>query len=146
MERRVVFPGRLFPALLLAPQLIVTIVFFFWPAAQALLQSVEREDAFGLSRHFVGWANFEAILADPAYLAAVEISFVFSLAVALVALATGLLFAVMADRVVRGATLYKTVLMLPYAIAPAIAGILWLFLFNPSFGIIGSALRHVGID
>jgi sn-glycerol 3-phosphate transport system permease protein len=144
-ERRVVFPGRLFPALLLAPQLIVTIVFFFWPAAEALLQSVEREDAFGLSTHFVGWANFAAILGDPAYLASVEISFVFSLAVAVLALAAGLLFAVMADRVVRGATLYKTVLMLPYAVAPAIAGVLWLFMFNPSFGIVGSALPHAGI-
>jgi len=146
MERRVVFSGRLFPALLLAPQLAVTIVFFFWPAAQALVQSVRREDAFGLSTHFVGWANFAAIFADPSYLASVEISFVFGVAVAVLALAPGLLFAVMADRVVRGAAFYKTVLMLPYAIAPAIAGVLWLFLFNPSFGIVGSALRHVGID
>jgi sn-glycerol 3-phosphate transport system permease protein len=146
LERRVVFSGRLFPALLLMPQLAVTIVFFFWPAAQALLQSVEREDAFGLSTHFVGWSNFAAIFSDPSYLASVEVSFVFGFAVALLALMPGLLFAAMADRVVRGAAFYKTVLMLPYAIAPAIAGVLWLFLFNPSFGIIGSALRHVGID
>lgn len=146
MERRVVFSGRLFPALLLMPQLAVTIVFFFWPAAQALLQSVEREDAFGLSTHFVGWANFAAIFSDPSYLASVEVSFVFGFAVALLALAPGLLFAAMADRVVRGAAFYKTVLMLPYAVAPAIAGVLWLFLFNPSFGIVGSALRHFGID
>jgi sn-glycerol 3-phosphate transport system permease protein len=146
MERRVVFAGRLFPALLLMPQLAVTIIFFFWPAAQALVQSALRQDAFGLSTRFVGWANFTAIFADPSYLASVEVSFVFSFAVAVLALAPGLLFAVMADRVVRGATFYKTVLMLPYAIAPAIAGVLWLFLFNPSFGIVGSALRHIGID
>ena len=146
MERRVVFAGRLFPALLLVPQLAVTIVFFFWPAAQALLQSVLRQDAFGLSTRFVGWANFSAIFADPSYLASVEVSCVFSFAVAVLALAPGLLFAVMADRVVHGATFYKTVLMLPYAIAPAIAGVLWLFLFNPSFGVVGSALRHIGID
>ena len=146
MESRVVFAGRLFPALLLVPQLAVTIVFFFWPAGQALVQSVLRQDAFGLSTRLVGWANFTAIFADPSYLAAVEVSFVFSFAVAVLALAPGLLFAVMADRVVRGATFYKTVLMLPYAVAPAIAGVLWLFLFNPSFGIVGSALRRVGID
>lgn len=146
MDRRVVFPGRLFPALLLAPQLVVTAVFFFWPAAQAVLQSVQRQDAFGLSTHFVGWANFATLFADPSYLAAIEVSFVFSFAVAVLALAPGLLFAVMADRVVRGAAFYKTALMLPYAIAPAIAGVLWLFLFNPSFGLVGSALRRFGID
>jgi sn-glycerol 3-phosphate transport system permease protein len=146
MEQRVVFAGRLFPALLLMPQLAVTIVFFFWPAAQALVQSVLRQDAFGLSTRFVGGANFTAIFVEPSYLASVEVSLVFSFAVAVLALAPGLLFAVMADRVVRGATFYKTVLMLPYAIAPAIAGVLWLFLFNPSFGVVGSALRHVGID
>jgi sn-glycerol 3-phosphate transport system permease protein len=146
MERRVVFAGRLFPALLLMPQLAVTMVFFFWPAAQALVQSVLRQDAFGLSTRFVGWANFTTIFADPSYLASIEVSFVFSFAVAVLALAPGLLFAVMADQVVRGATFYKTVLMLPYAIAPAIAGVLWLFLFNRSFGIVGSALRHIGID
>jgi sn-glycerol 3-phosphate transport system permease protein len=146
MERRAIFTGRLFPALLLVPQLAVTVVFFFWPAAQALLQSVRREDAFGLSTRFVGLDNFTAIFADPSYLASVEISFVFSLAVAGLALASGLLFAVMVDRVVRGATFYKTVLLLPYAIAPAIAGVLWLFLFNPSFGIVGSALRRIGVD
>src|SRR5271165_196317 len=117
MERRVVFAGKLFPIVLLMPQLLVTAVFFFWPAAQALRQSVERQDAFGLSTQFVGLANFAAILADPAYLASVEVSFVFSLAVAVLALAPGLLFAVMADRVVRGASFYKTVLVLPYAIA-----------------------------
>ena len=146
MERRAIFTGRLFPTLLLLPQLAVTIVFFVWPAAQALLQSVRREDAFGLSTRFVGLDNFAAIFANPSYLASVEVSFVFSLAVAALALASGLLFAVMTDRVVRAAAFYKTVLLLPYAIAPAIAGVLWLFLFNPSFGIVGSALRRIGID
>jgi sn-glycerol 3-phosphate transport system permease protein len=146
MERRVVFSGKLFPLMLLMPQLAVTAVFFFWPAAQALRQSVERQDAFGLQTRFVGLANFAAIFADPAYFASVEISFVFGLAVAVLALAPGLLLAVMADRVVRGASFYKTVLILPYAIAPAIAGVLWLFLFHPSFGIVGAALRQFGID
>jgi sn-glycerol 3-phosphate transport system permease protein len=146
MERRVVFPGWLFPALLLAPQLAVTFVFFFWPAAQAILQSMQRGDAFGLSTRFVGLENFAAVLADPLYLAAVEVTVVFSFAVAILALASGLLLAVMADQVVRGAAFYKTVLLLPYAVAPAIAGVLWLFLFNPSVGIIAAGLRSAGVD
>jgi len=137
-----VFPGWLFPVLLLAPQLAVTFVFFFWPAGQAILQSVQRGDAFGLSTRFVGLENFAAVLADPFYLASVEITAVFSLAVAVLALASGLRFAVMADKVVRGAAVYKTVLLLPYAVA----GGLWLFLSNPSVGIVAAALRRAGVD
>jgi len=107
---------------------------------------VQRGDAFGLSTRFVGLDNFATVLADPFYLSSVEVTLVFSLAVALLALGSGLLFAVMADQVVRGATFYKTVLLLPYAVAPAIAGVLWLFLFNPSVGIIAAALRRAGVD
>jgi sn-glycerol 3-phosphate transport system permease protein len=146
MERRVVFPGWVFPVLLLAPQLAVTGVFFFWPGAQAILQSVQRGDAFGLSTRFVGLENFAAVLSDPLYLASIEVTIVFSLAVAVLALTAGLLFAVMANRVMRGAAFYKTVLMLPYAVAPAIAGVLWLFLFNPSVGVVAAALRRAGVD
>jgi len=141
-----VFSGRLFPVLLLTPQLAVTFVFFFWPAAQAIMQSVQRGDAFGLSTRFVGLDNFAAVLADPAYLASVEVTLVFSVAVAMSALGAGLLFAAMAERVVRGAAFYKAVLLLPYAVAPAIAGVLWLFLFNPSVGIVAAALRRAGIE
>lgn len=146
MDRRVVFAGWAFPALLLLPQLAVTIVFFFWPAGQAVVQSVTGGDAFGLSTHFVGAANFAALFADPDYLASFGITAFFSAAVAFLALAPGLLFAVMADRVVRGAAFYKTVLLLPYAIAPAIAGVLWMFLFNPGIGILAAGLRAAGID
>jgi sn-glycerol 3-phosphate transport system permease protein len=146
MERRVVFAGWLVPAVLLTPQLAVTIVFFFWPAGQAIWQSVERQDPFGLSTVFVGIDNFAALFADPDYLASFSITAFFSFAVALLALAPGLLLAVMADRVVRGAAFYKTVLLLPYAIAPAIAGVLWMFLFNPSIGVVAAALRDLGID
>jgi sn-glycerol 3-phosphate transport system permease protein len=146
VERRVVFSGWVFPALLLMPQLAVTLVFFFWPAGQAILQSVQRGDAFGLSTRFAGLENFAAVLAEPSYLASVEVTLVFSFAVAVLALTPGLLLAVMADKVVRGAAFYKTVLLLPYALAPAIAGVLWLFLFNPSVGIIAVALRRAGID
>jgi sn-glycerol 3-phosphate transport system permease protein len=146
MQRRVIFSGWLFPALLLLPQLAVTLVFFFWPAAQAIRQSLERQDPFGLSTMFVGAENFASLFADPDYLASFSITALFSAAVALLALAPGLLLAVMADRVVRGAAVYKTVLLLPYAIAPAIAGVLWMFLFNPSIGVLAAALRRFGID
>jgi sn-glycerol 3-phosphate transport system permease protein len=110
------------------------------------LQSVQRSNAFGLSTRFVGLENFAAILADPLYRDSIEITLVFSLAVAILALASGLLLAVMADQVVRGSAFYKTVLLLPYAVAPAIAGVLWLFLFNPSVGIVAAALRRAGVD
>src|SRR5690348_11700153 len=121
MERRVIFAGWVCPAVLLLPQLLVTVVFFFWPAGQAILQSTTGGDAFGLSTRFVGITNFAALFADRDYLASFAITAFFSAAVAVLALAPGLLLAVMADRVVRGAAFYKTVLLLPYAIAPAIA-------------------------
>jgi sn-glycerol 3-phosphate transport system permease protein len=145
MERRVVFRGRVLPYLLVAPQLLVTLVFFFWPAAQAFWQSVHREDPFGLSSRFVGLDNFAAVLADPDYLDAVLRTVVFSLAVTVLVMVPSLLLAVTADRVVRGAALYKTMLMLPYAVAPAVAGVLWLFLFFPNVGALALALRGLGI-
>jgi sn-glycerol 3-phosphate transport system permease protein len=146
MERRVIFPGWVCPVVLLLPQLLVTIVFFFWPAGQAVLQALRGGDAFGLSTRFVGAENFAALFADPDYLASFAITAFFSFAVALLALAPGLLLAVMADRVVRGAAFYKTVLLMPYAIAPAIAGVLWMFLFNPSIGVLAAGLRAGGVD
>lgn len=146
MDRRVVFSGRLFPMALLLPQLAVTVIFFFWPAGQAIVQSVQGGDAFGLSVRFVGWDNFHTLFADPDYIFSFLVTALFSVAVAILALAPGLLFAVMADRVVRGATIYKTVLLLPYAIAPAVAGVLWMFLFNPSIGVVAYWLTRVGVD
>src|SRR4029077_3994426 len=146
MERRVIFAGWVCPAVLLTPQLAVTIVFFFWPAGQAVLQSVRGGDAFGIATRFVGVENFAALLADPDYLAAFAITAFYSVAVALLALAPGLLLAVMADRVVKGAAFYKTVLLMPYAIAPGIAGVLWMFLFNPTIGVLAAALRASGVD
>ena len=146
MQRRVVFDGKVLPYLLVAPQLLVTIVFFFWPAGQAIVQSVTGGDAFGLSTRFVGAANFSDLFANPDYGASFALTALFSFAVALLALASGLLLAAMADRVVRGATFYKTVMLMPYAIAPAIAGVLWMFLFNPSIGILAAFLRAAGVD
>src|SRR5580692_12953462 len=146
MDRRVVFSGWLLPAVLLLPQLAVTVIFFFWPAGQAIVQSVQGGDAFGLSTRFVGWDNFATVFADSNYIFSFGVTALFSAAVAVLALAPGLLFAVMADRVVRGATFYKTVLLLPYAIAPAVAGVLWMFLFNPSIGVVAYALTKLGVD
>lgn len=146
MQRRVVFDGKLLPYLLVAPQLAVTLVFFFWPAAEAVYFSTQSQDAFGLSTVFVGLENFRAVLADPGYLSSLKVTAIFSVAVTALAMLPALLLAVMADRVVRFAAVYKTALMLPYAVAPAIAGVLWLFLFAPGIGIIANALKSLGID
>jgi sn-glycerol 3-phosphate transport system permease protein len=144
VDRRGVFPHRVLPYLLVAPQIAVTLVFFFWPASQALWQSVLIQDAFGLSTRFAGLDNFRAILGDPDYLHAFGVTAVFSGAVSALALGSALLLALMADRVVRGARAYRTLLIWPYAVAPAVAGVLWLFLFNPTVGLVAFALRQVG--
>jgi sn-glycerol 3-phosphate transport system permease protein len=140
-ERGAIFRHRLLPYLLVAPQLLVTLVFFIWPAGRAVYQSVLLEDPFGLSTEFVGAANFQALLGDPLYLHAIWVTLVFSSSVTALALAAALLLAVMADRVIRGATTYRTLLIWPYAVAPAVAGVLWLFMFNPTIGVVAYALR-----
>ena len=146
MERRVIFPNKLLPYFLVAPQLAVTLVFFFWPAGQAVYMSVLSQDAFGQSVTFVGLDNFKEVLSDPDYIKTLWRTLIFSGAVAVCALVPALLFALMAERVVRGATFYRTVLVLPYAIAPAIAGVLWLFMFSPSIGIVAYGLKKLGVD
>jgi sn-glycerol 3-phosphate transport system permease protein len=145
MTPRVVFPNKVLPYLLVAPQLAITLVFFYWPAGQALYQSMLKEDPFGLKSKFVWFANFEKVLADPAYVNSIKVTAVFSLATALVAMSVALLLAVMAERVVRGKGLYRTLMIWPYAVAPAIAGMLFLFLFNPSIGTLAVLLRKAGI-
>jgi sn-glycerol 3-phosphate transport system permease protein len=145
MRKRVIFRGKGLPYLLLAPQIAVTLVFFFWPAGQALYQSVLRQDPFGLRAEFVGLENFAEVLADPSYLGAVGNTAVFSLSVAGLALGSALFLAVQADKALRGAGLYKTLLIWPYAVAPAVAAVLWLFLFHPSVGLVGRALNEAGI-
>ena len=147
MEKRVYFRHKLLPYLLLAPQLGVTLVFFIWPSAQALWQLTQIGDPFGLSTEFVGLENFALVLSDPLYSGSVGRTFFFSLAVASLALLVALFLAAKADRVIRGRFAYRTLLMWPYAVAPAIAGVLFLFLFNPNFGIFGVMLnRSLGID
>jgi sn-glycerol 3-phosphate transport system permease protein len=146
MQRRVTFNNKLLPYLLLAPQLAVTLVFFFWPAGQAIQMSVWQQDVFGQSSTFVGLANFKEVLSDPDYRATLWRTVVFSSAVAIFALVPALLFAVMCERIVRAKAFYQTVLVLPYAIAPAVAGVLWLFLFSPSIGIVAYGLKKLGVD
>jgi sn-glycerol 3-phosphate transport system permease protein len=146
MQKRVVFRHKLLPYALVLPQLVVTLVFFIWPASQALYQSLLVEDAFGLSTEFVWLDNFAELFADPLYLQSAQVTAAFSIAVALLALTAALYLAVQADRVIRGATTYKTLLIWPYAVAPAVAGVLWLFLFNPTIGVIAHGLRGLGYD
>lgn len=144
MSPRVVFPNKVLPYALLLPQLIIVGIFFYWPASQALYQSVLREDPFGLRSTFVGLANFRRVLADPNYLNAVEVTAIFSVAVAFLAMSIALLLAVMADKIIKGRGFYRTMLIWPYAVAPAIAGMVWLFMLNPTMGTFAYMLRSAG--
>jgi len=146
MEKRVVFRSAWLPYALLAPQLAITIVFFFWPAGQAIWYSFQLQDAFGLNSQFVGLENFRILFTDENYLRSFRTTAIFSVLVAGCGIAISLLLAVMADRIVKGALAYKTVLIWPYAVAAAVAGVLWSFLFAPSIGIITYVLKGVGVD
>ena len=146
MEKRVVFHNKVLPYVLVAPQIIISLVFFIWPAFMALYQSVQQEDAFGLSTVFVGIENFKYIFTDPIYLNSIKVTMVFSFSVAAIAMSLSLLLAVMADRAIRGATAYKTFIIWPYAVAPVVAAVMWYFLFNPTVGMISFFLKAVGID
>jgi len=130
---------------LVAPQIAITLIFFFWPAAQAVWYSFQLQDAFGLRSQFVGLQNFFTLFRDPGYLHSFRVTAVFSVLVAVAGIAISLLLAVMADRVVRGAVGYRTLLIWPYAVAPAVAGVLYAFLFAPSIGIVTYALRGMGV-
>jgi sn-glycerol 3-phosphate transport system permease protein len=144
MEKRVVFNEKLLPYLLVLPQLVITVVFFLWPASQAIYQSFFIADPFGLGSQFVWFDNFAYVLGDRYYLEAIRTTVFFSVAVAGLSMSIALLLAVLADRVIKGATAYRTMVIWPYAVAPAIAGVMWLFLFNPSIGLIAYYLKAVG--
>lgn len=146
MEKRVVFRNNVLPYILVAPQIIITLVFFIWPASQALYQSVLQEDAFGTSSSFVWFDNFIDLFGSQEYLHSFYVTLVFSFSVAGLALVTALLLAVMADRAVRSATAYKTLIIWPYAVAPVVAGVLWYFLFNPTVGMMAFFLRKAGVN
>lgn len=146
-DGRYAFRGKkhlLLPLLFLLPQLAITVVFFFYPAGEALMGSFYMEDSFGLSKEFVGLDNFITLFSDPSYLETLRLTLVFSLATIVLTMGTALLFAVLADQVNWGGTLYKSMLIIPYAVAPPLAGVLWLFLFNPSGGVFTELLHHFG--
>jgi sn-glycerol 3-phosphate transport system permease protein len=144
--KKVTFRHRWLPYALIAPQIVITIVFFLWPASQAIYQSVLRQDAFGLSTDFVGLDNFARLFADPHYLESFWTTVAFSAMVAGLSMGIALILAVMADRVIHSATAYRTLLIWPYAVAPAVAGVLWWFLFNPTIGIAAYAMDAMGYD
>ena len=144
MEKRVVFRSAWLPYALVAPQLLVTIVFFLWPAGQAVLQSTQLPDPFGLSTQFVGLENFQYLFADRYYRASFVTTAVFSVAVTALSMIVALALAVLADGVIRGSGVYRTLLIWPYAVAPAVAGVMWLFMFNPSIGVVAYWLKALG--
>ncbi len=146
MEKRIVFKSTWLPWALLAPQVLVIAVFFFWPAGQALLQSFQQQDAFGTSVQWVGLENFVNLWKDDSYLESFQTTAVFSVLVAALGLSMSLCLAYFADRVVRGSTFYRTLLIWPYAVAPAVAGVIWLFLFSPSIGVVAYWLREWGFN
>ena len=146
MQKQSFFQSKLLPYLLVAPQLAVVLIFFYWPAAQAVLQSFLLQDAFGLSTTFVWFDNYRELFSQPDYFAAVVRTFVFSFAIAFSSLSFALLLAVMADRPMRGGTIYRTLLIWPYAVAPPVVGVLWVFMLNPSLGILARGLRDMGVD
>jgi sn-glycerol 3-phosphate transport system permease protein len=145
-EKRALFQSQWMPYALIFPQLLITLVFFFWPAGQALYQSLLVEDAFGGQTEFVWFENFVTLFNDPYYLASFKVTAIFSALVAGIGLTVSLILAAFADRIIRGAGVYKTLLIVPYAVAPAIAAVLWLFLFNPTLGIVAHWMRGIGID
>ena len=146
MEKRVFFKGWWLPALLVAPQLLISFVFFFYPSGQAIWNSLFLPDPFGLKTEFVGLDNFRFLLSDPYYLASFKTTIFFSTAVSVASMGIGLYLAALADRLIKGAGVYQTLLIWPYAIAPAIAGVLWLFLFNGNIGLASYYLQALGYD
>jgi sn-glycerol 3-phosphate transport system permease protein len=146
METRAIFSGRLLPYLLVLPQFAVSLMFFYWPAVQALEQSFLVQDAFGLSTEFVWFENYVHLLQTSEYYHAIGVSFTFSALVVFFSMSLGLLLAVMANRDIRGIQIYRTFLIIPYAVAPAVASVLFIFMFQPGLGMIARAMQRYGID
>jgi sn-glycerol 3-phosphate transport system permease protein len=146
MENRAIFSGKMLAYLLVLPQFAISLIFFYWPAIQALWQSLLVQDAFGLSTEFVWFENYVYLLKTPEYYQAIGVTLVFSAFVVVLSLAIGLLLAVMANHNVTGVQIYRTFLIIPYAVAPAVASVLFIFMFQPGLGMIARALRSAGID
>ncbi len=146
MEKRAIFSHRFLPYALLVPQVVITLVFFYWPATQAVWQSFLLQDAFGLSTAFIWFDNYRELFSQPDYYRTIATTLVFSGAVALLSLSCALLLATQADKQLAGAGVYRTLLIWPYAVAPAVAGVLWIFMFQPSLGVLARGLRNLGVD
>ena len=146
MQKRVIFQNLWLPYLLVLPQIIITLVFFIWPSWQALTSSLYIEDAFGFSKQFVWFQNYSELFTNPAYLKSFWTTLVFGVSVTFLAMSIALLLAVAANRVIKSATGYRTLLIWPYAVAPALAGVIWYFLLNPSIGIVSYWLESVGVE
>jgi sn-glycerol 3-phosphate transport system permease protein len=146
MERRTIFGHRLLPVLLVLPQLAVTFFFFLWPAGQAIEMSLMRTDAFGLHTRFVGLANFADLFSDPRYRDSIYRTLIFMAAVTILSMAVALFLAIFADQEIRGRSIYRTLLIWPYAVAPAVAAVLWILLLQPQIGLLGVWLNHHGVN
>jgi sn-glycerol 3-phosphate transport system permease protein len=146
MENQAIFSNKLLPCLLILPQLAISLIFFYWPAAQAIEQSFLLQDAFGLSTEFVWFENYVELFKRPEYYKAIGVTFVFSALVVFFSLSLGLLLAAMADHSIRAVHVYRTFLIVPYAVAPAVASVLFIFMFQPGLGMIARALQRSGID
>lgn len=145
MERRTLFPGRILPIMLILPQLLLTFVFFLWPAGQAIWSSTMREDAFGTTTQFVGIENFTDLFSDPLYVSTILRTVVFCVCVASLSMGSALLLAVFADKEIRGRAFYRTMLIWPYAVAPAMAAVLWVLMLHPQIGLVGAWLNAHGV-
>lgn len=146
MEKRAIYSGYAVPLMLLIPQLLITVIFFYLPAGQAVWQSFQLEDAFGTVSQFVGFENYKLLFSKPEYYRAMWTTAVFSFLVGFLSLSISLFLAVQANKAIKGAGIYKTLLIWPYAVAPAIAGVLWLFMFQPNMGVVAKFLRNLGMD
>jgi len=146
MEKRALFSNKLLPYFLILPQLAITLIFFYWPASQAVWQSFLLEDAFGLSSEFVGFENYRTLFQQPEYYRAMVTTAIFSSAVAVLSLSCALLLASQADKNLKGGHAFKTLLIWPYAVAPAIAGVLWIFMFHPTLGTLARPIKAIGVD
>jgi sn-glycerol 3-phosphate transport system permease protein len=145
VERRTIFGGWKLPVALVLPQLLLTIFFFYWPAAQAIWSSLTRADAFGINVDFVWFDNFKDLFADPLYVDSVGRTVIFCASVCAISMGSALILALFADRELRGRGIYRTLLIWPYAIAPAVAAVLWILLLHPQIGLIGRWLNRIGI-
>ena len=149
MAKQYEFRTKGLPYFLVLPQMVIVFIFFFWPAAQAIWQSFFLQDPFGGRYIFVGLENYISLFTDESYAYGESflVSVVFALTVTLLSMVIALFLAVQANKKLRFAAFYKTMMIWPYAVATLIAGVLWLFMFNPNVGVVSWFLKHrLGIE